>query len=29
VIASLETIGFETRREPGPRGMIRVIGKKT
>jgi len=29
VIASLETIGFETRREPGPRGMIRVVGKKT
>jgi SAM-dependent methyltransferase len=29
VIASLETIGFETRREPGLRGMIRVIGKKT
>lgn len=27
VIASLETIGFETRREPGARGMVRVIGK--
>jgi SAM-dependent methyltransferase len=27
VIASLETIGFETRREKGPRGMVRVVGK--
>jgi len=27
VIASLETIGFETRREPGPRGMVRVVGR--
>jgi SAM-dependent methyltransferase len=27
VIASLQTIGFETRREPGPRGMVRVVGK--
>jgi SAM-dependent methyltransferase len=27
VIASLETGGFETRREQGPRGMVRVIGK--
>ena len=28
VIASLETIGFETRHEPGTRGMVRVVGKK-
>lgn len=28
VIASLETIGFETRREKGPRGMVRVVGKR-
>lgn len=27
VIASLETIGFETRREQGPRGLVRVVGK--
>jgi SAM-dependent methyltransferase len=27
VIASLETIGFETRREQGARGMVRVIGR--
>ncbi len=27
VIASLESFGFETRREPGPRGMVRVIGR--
>lgn len=27
VIASLETAGFETRREKGPRGMVQVIGK--
>jgi SAM-dependent methyltransferase len=27
VIASLETIGFETRREDAARGMVRVIGK--
>ena len=29
VIASLETIGFETRREQGAPGMVRVIGKRT
>jgi SAM-dependent methyltransferase len=28
VIASLETIGFETRREKGVRGMVRVVGRK-
>jgi len=28
VIASLETAGFETRREPGPRGMVRVTGRR-
>jgi len=28
VIASLENIGFETRREQGARGLVRVIGKK-
>jgi SAM-dependent methyltransferase len=27
VIASLETIGFETRRENASRGMVRVVGK--
>jgi len=27
VIASLETAGFETRREKGPRGMVLVVGK--
>jgi SAM-dependent methyltransferase len=27
VIASLETIGFETRRENAARGMVRVVGK--
>jgi hypothetical protein len=27
VIASLETSGFETRREHGARGLVRVIGK--
>jgi SAM-dependent methyltransferase len=27
VIASLETIGFETRRENGARGMVRVVGR--
>jgi len=28
VIASLETIGFETRSDRGARGLVRVIGKK-
>jgi len=28
VLASLETIGFATRLQSGPRGMVRVIGKK-
>ena len=26
VIASLETSGFEVRRQPGLRGMVRIIG---
>ena len=27
VIGSLESFGFETRREPGMRGMVRLVGK--